>query len=170
MVDKLQNFFFLFGGLFGYYTLSRLQAMRLYNFDMLFEKNGSPPSRVLCRYILGITSNMLVATCISFSWLWFNYLIPQTKIEFSFIQVIAGASIVISSSSIVLVSHRLVASLAIYFQKQLFSDDYFDKIDSDLNIKSRFLTQSKAHAHFNGAVIFLLLQCGFGYIMSFAFL
>lgn len=50
MSNEIQyNIFLLFAGLFAAYILKRIQAMRLYKLEFLFDGGASPPSNVIVR-------------------------------------------------------------------------------------------------------------------------
>lgn len=165
--DSISSIFFLFAGLFGYYSLNQLRSLKLYNLDFLFDRPRSPALNVIFRYALGTLANLLVASSFVLSYLWFAYLTSEKANSVTDLQLFPLISIIISSSSLILISHRFIGGIALIFKNQLFYNDI--KIESSstfLDFKKHFLDSSKPAAHLLGAILFLILQMFFGLVMS----
>lgn len=141
--------------------------MKLY--DLRLEKKFDKGSyfAVALRYIMGCSANLLVACSFIGSWLWFNYLIPEsykTDLKIGFTQI-AAISIIISSSSLILISHRILAVIVLFLRSPMFLKDpcfYYEK-DGDFD---HFLKHTKPLSHLIGAVLFLSLQLAFGLLVA----
>lgn len=165
--DALLSAFMLFGGLFGYYSLQRLLPMKLFSLDIPFSSSPlkfstfGPP---LMRFALGCFANLVVTTSFLAAWWWFRFLVPQTTSPSSIFKNLAELSIVISSTSLILVSHRLVAALAIFLKFILFnsSDRFWSGIELERKLEFESFLNSSPSSHLRGALLFVVFQMLFG--------
>lgn len=156
----LINVYLLFSGLFATYSLNRLHSMRLYNLDFIFAK--SPFCRVAYRWLAGAFANIVVATLFVGSYYWFIFLLDQMCLN-SFIGRVVAVSMVISSSSMILASHRIIAGVVLIFKHKLFIWDR--NVMKSATAEFKMFLKTKPMPHCLGALFFLLLQMAFGYFI-----
>lgn len=152
--------FLFFAGLLAAYSLQRLLPMKLYDWEKF---TWSPLNwSVIKRYLVGCFANIVVAMEFAVSWAWLKYLcIPENPS--SFIQVICTTSLAISSASIVLASHRIIASVVIFYKNSLFTEAEFGTNFGGGDFE-KFLN-SKPLPHLTGAIYFLGSQIAFGILV-----
>lgn len=155
--ESFDQIFFLFAGLFGYYSLSRLQGMRLYSLDALFSENAERKF-VWKRFALGTIANVVLALSLGISFLIYKSLVDK-ETTFNGLQMILITSIVIASSSLVLITHRIVAAIAISFKNYLFLDPWIVNDQLFKDTFGNFLSKRETpRAHSVGAVLFFAMQ------------
>jgi hypothetical protein len=155
--------FLFFASLLATYSLQRLLPMKLYDWEKF---KFSPINwNVIWRYSVGCFANLCVAISFAFSWYWLKYLNVHYKLD-SFLVTVGVVSIAISSSSIVLTSHRIVAGIAIAFKHTLFPVADFGANYGGEDFQ-KFLN-SKPIPHLLGALFFLLSQMLFGLVVRAA--
>lgn len=158
-IDKnfLSNIFSLFAGLYGYYSLQRLFPLKLFQIEKILSTGSLFATK---RLFLGFIANILVAISFAGAIFWFNFLIAPHTFATT-LQKIAGVSIAISSSSLLLIPHRIIGTLVILFKNKLFEEDF--DFEKDYHI---FLN-SCAWKNFIGAALFILYQLLIGLLMKF---
>lgn len=137
--------------------------MRLFDLHRLFL-NCCSGIHTANRFALGFASNLIVASSYVLAWWWFDFLSKGLPLD-NVLGKVAAVSIVISTSSLVLCSHRFIAGIAIYFKQALFLSDPNFEVSNEFDL---FL-KSPARAHILGAMVFILFQAVVGGFVSLIF-